>query len=81
MGLGTSTTKQTERGNDFTDYPIVTRFLQILKQGFQLLKMLTKLWIGTPDPLCQTLVLSPLSYSVLLHTEHMCFHITQRRLT
>ena len=27
LGLGRSTTKQTERGTDFTDHPIVTRSL------------------------------------------------------
>ena len=34
MGLGTSTTKQTERGTDFTDYPIVTWSLLIFSKVF-----------------------------------------------
>ena len=57
MRLGLNTTKQTEKGTDFTDYPIVTRSLLIFINLFPLLTFLTELGIQTPDPLCQRLSL------------------------
>ena len=50
MGLGMSTTKQTERGTDFTDHPIVTRSLLVFSKVFHFYYFFDRTGESNPQP-------------------------------
>ena len=52
MGLGMSTTKQTENGTDFTDYPIVTLSLLIFSKVLHSKYFFLSNWGIKPLTLC-----------------------------